>query len=776
MVSGSEPPESPKGTVGIASTLQPMLRSYCLDCHSSSSPAAGLDLVAIELDQQTDLFEKIARRLRARQMPPSDAERPSEEEYVATLDALEVALDQAAAERPMPGRTDSLRRMTRVEYQNAIRDLLDLEIDVATLLPADEISQGFDNITVSDLSPTLLNRYLSSAQKISQLALGRPLRSSGGVTVRLPPDRTQEEHVAGLPLGTRGGTVVPYTFPRSGDYEIRVRLTRDRNEEVEGLREPHQLELLMDSQPLESFLVLPPGSDQGRITHENADQNLVLRLRVDAGPHCVGVAFVKNPSTLLETKRQPLHVHYNMYRHPRLGPAVYQVSIDGPLGPSQSGDTPSRRRILGPASNENQIDGIDADSEERAQRILTRLLRRACRMTVVPSDVERPLSLYRKARQEGKSFDEGIERALASFLVHPRFLFRIERQPEGLKPGTAYRISDHELASRMSYFLWSSIPDETLLDLADLGRLSDPEVLEQQTRRMLADPRAYSLVSNFAGQWLYLRNLEAITPDMRLYPDFDDNLRSAMREETERFLANMLQEDRSVMDLFDADYTYLNERLAQHYGIPHVYGSRFRRVELDAASHRGGLLRHASVLTVTSYATRTSPVLRGKWILENILGTPPPPPPPDIPALVETTVSAKLPVRARLAQHRAEATCAVCHNVIDPVGFAFENFDAIGRWRDNEEEVPVDAKGGLPDGTECQGIEGLERGLRARPDLFARTVAEKLLTYALGRLIDSKDGPAVRKIVRDASEEEYRWTSLVLGIVRSVPFQMRMSK
>ncbi|HSG70583.1 MAG TPA: DUF1592 domain-containing protein, partial [Planctomycetaceae bacterium] len=505
------------------------------------------------------------------------------------------------------------------------------------------------------------------------------------------------------------------------------------------------------------------------VSHANVDRHLTERLKITAGRHDVGVTFLANPFSLLETKRQPLNVHYNMYRHPRLTPAIYQVSIVGPFEADGPGETPSRERIF-----VTRPTGPD-DEETCAKTIIARLMRRACRQPIGEDDLVKPMALFRETNAE-EGFEAGIEMALSSILVHPKFLFRIEREPNDIEPGRAYRIGDIELATRLSFFLWSSIPDDELLDLAERGELGDPEVLEQQTLRMLADERSQALVENFAGQWLYLRNLDSTTPDGRLYPDFDDNLRQAFRKETELFFESILREDRSVLDLLNADYTYLNERLAKHYGIPHVYGSRFRRVALNENSQRGGLLRHGSILSVTSYATRTSPVIRGKWILENMLGTPPPPPPPDVPALKENTVAANLPVRERLAQHRADAACAHCHNLIDPVGFSLENFDALGRWRELENGQPVDATGGLPGGTRFTGVEGLEKGLLARPDLFVGTMTDKLLTYALGRGLESYDAPAVREIVRNAKSGNYRFSSLILGIVNSTPFQMRTAQ
>ena len=761
--------------------VQRMVQEHCLDCHSGSDPSAGLDLVSRAAQpgsavavHSVEVWERVVRRLKARQMPPSDAPRPDEATYRRVLTALEHQLDQLAADRPRPGRTGTFRRLTRTEYENAIRDLLALQIDGSAMLPADEASHGFDNVTVGELSPTLLYRYISAAQQISQLAVGGSQATAGGKTFRIRPDRTQEERLEGLPIGTRGGALIAYTFPQDGEYEIRVRLARDRNEHVEGLGESHELELLLDLERVKLFTVKPPrgaksADDYSKPSHANVDRHLRARIEVTAGRHEVGVTFLKNPSSLLETRRQPLNVHFNMYRHPRIGPAVYQVSIAGPLKAAGPGDTPSRRRVLvsRPSGSE--------DEEGCARRIIATLLRRACRQPVAEADLAKPMQMFREARGRG-DFDEGIEAALSSVLMNPRFLFRIERDPEGVPPGTAYRVSDVELASRLSFFLWSSIPDDELLDLAARGRLSDPDVLQRQTRRMLADDRSTALASNFAGQWLYLRNLDSTTPDGRQYPDFDDNLRQAFRKETELFFHSIVREDRSVLDLLKADYTFLNERLARHYGIPHVHGSRFRRVALGEDSRRGGLFRHGSILTVTSYATRTSPVLRGKWILENILGTPPPPPPDDVPPLKDNTVAANLSVRERLAQHRAHAACARCHDSIDPVGFALENYDAVGRWRHLEDGQPVDASGGLPDGRRFTGVAGLERALLDRPEMFVVTLTEKLLTYALGRGVEYYDAPAVRKIVRDAKRDDHRMSSLILGIVQSVPFQMRTTK
>lgn len=752
------------------SNVREFVERHCLDCHDDSGRTAGLSLETLlkaDFDDNAATWESVVRRLRARQMPPPEAERPDEAAYDAALLTIETRLDQFAADHPQPGRTETFRRLTRTEYKNAIRDLLALDVDVDALLPADESSHGFDNVTVSGLSPTLLNRYVTAAQKIARLALGGAERSPGGATFRLRPDLTQEKRVDGLPLGTRGGALIPYTFPREGVYEIQVRLMRDRNEHVEGLERTHQFIVLLDRESIAQIAVRRPRTEADHLT---ADQHLRVRAHVRAGPHDLGVTFLQDTEALLETKREPYNSHFNMHRHPRQSPAVYQVTITGPFDAGAPGDTPSRRRILTSTPSGSEA----REQDVCAERVLTELMRRAYRRPVARGDLEQPMQFFREASRHG-GFEAGIGSALTAVLVSPHFLFRVEHDPADVAPGTAYHVSDVELASRLSFFLWSSVPDDELLDAAIAGKLSDPRVLEHQVRRMLADERAKSLSTNFGGQWLYLRNLDSIAPDPRLYPDFDDNLRQGLRRETELFLDSIRREDRSVLDLLRARYTFLNERVAKHYGIPHVYGSEFRRVELPAGTHRGGLLRQGSVLTVTSYATRTSPVIRGNWVLKNLLGLAPPPPPPDVPALTDNIVSASLPIRERLAQHRADPSCAVCHDLLDPVGFALENFDAVGRWRELEAGRPVDAAGGLPDGSEFDGVDGLEAGLLKHPKVFAGTLTERLLTYALGRGVEPYDAPAVRNIVQQTAADDYRFSSLILGIVRSTPFQMRAS-
>jgi len=769
--------QPPASTAQQPGPHQVLVSRYCLSCHNERLKSGQLALdavVATDPGDHPEVWEKVVRKMRARQMPPIGLPRPDESAYDAAVASLETSLDRAAAARPNPGRTAALRRLTRTEYQNAIRDLLALDVDAASLLPADDASYGFDNVTVGTLSPTLLDRYVSAAETISRVAVGRPTRSPGGDTIRIPPDLTQEEHLEGLPIGTRGGALVRYAFPLDGEYDVQVRLTRDRDEHVEGLNEPHELEVLLDRQRVQLFTVQPPqrqpAAPEGeQPSHATVDRHLIVRVQVTAGEHALGVAFVKKPSALIETARQPYQAHFNSYRHPRIQPAVYSISIIGPYAATGPGETASRRRIFVSRPAHPQ------EEDAAARSILMTLMRRAYRRPVNDADLQGPFELYRQARTED-GFDAGIEMALAAVLVSPEFLFRVEHDPAGVPSQTAYRISDLELASRLSFFLWSSVPDDELLDAAAGGRLHQPDVLERQARRMLADPRSHSLVTNFAAQWLQLRSLASITPDMRLFPDFDDNLRQAIREETELFVDSILREDRSVLDLLHANYTFVNERLAKHYGIPHVYGSRFRRVTLDGGAARGGLLRQASVLMVTSYATRTSPVLRGKFVLDALLGVPPPPPLPDVPALKDTTVDGNLSVRKRLAEHRTNAACASCHNLMDPIGLSLETFDAIGRRRTVDAGAAIDAAGSLPDGTRFTDVDGLERALLARPDIFAGAFTEKLLTYALGRGADWYDAPAVRTIVREARPLDFRISSLILGIVKSTPFQMRTSR
>jgi len=748
--------------------MNPTINQYCLGCHNSKFKTADLALDSIsDVSKNQEAWEKVVRKLGARVMPPIGLPRPDERTYNALLASLEGTLDKTALAHPNPGRTDTFRRLNRTEYQNAIRDLLSLEVDVSALLPSDEASHGFDNVTVGDLPPTLLERYLSAAQKISRLALGAPLRSPGGDTFNLPPDLTQEEHFDDLPLGTHGGTVVRYTFPLDAEYQIQIRLQRDRNEHIEGLHAEHQVELLLDGKRVRIFTVKPPA---GVEDHHLVEKDLNIRIPVKAGPHLVAVAFPKMPSTLLESGRQPYQAHFNMDRHPRITPALFSISINGPYDAKGHGDTPSRHRIFvcQPAN--------PGEQDACARRILTTLMRRAYRRPVTDSDLQVPLKFYREAKADG-GFDSGIEMALRAVLVSPEFIFRVEQDPADAAPNSAYRITDLALASRLSFFLWSSIPDDQLLDAAIAGKLHTPAVLEQQVRRMLADDRSRSMINNFADQWLYLRNLASTTPDMRRFTDFDDNLRQSFRHETELFFESIMREDRSILDFLSANYTFLDERLAKHYGIPNVYGSRFRRIEFGADSNRGGLLRQGSILTVTSYATRTSPVIRGKWILANILGVPPPPPPAAVPALKEDhRIDSALSMRAKMAEHRANPACAGCHKLMDPIGFSMENYDAVGRWRTTDEGKALDVAGSLPDGSTFEGVTGLQKALLGRPELFAGTFTEKLMTYALGRGVEYYDAPAVRSIVREARNKDFKFSSFIVGITNSAPFQMRRAQ
>jgi Protein of unknown function (DUF1592)/Protein of unknown function (DUF1588)/Protein of unknown function (DUF1585)/Protein of unknown function (DUF1595)/Protein of unknown function (DUF1587)/Planctomycete cytochrome C len=761
------------GTVwGQQSSPREFLDRHCTTCHNESLKTAGLDLAQADVSRlgaQYEVWEKVVRKLHTGVMPPPGAPQPSPTDRRAMVQRLETSLDAVAAANPNPGRTETLRRLNRSEYQNAVRDLLALDIDAAALLPADESGHGFDNVLLGDLTPTLLNRYISAAQKVSRLAVGSAPAVENEI-FQNAPDLTQESRLPGMPLGTRGGLATPYVFPQGGEYDIQVYLSRNFTGEVSGLREdrPHELLVLLDRKPVKTFTIQKPANGDDTLL----DKDLKVRVPVDAGPHSVAVTFVQEGASLIDTLRQPPISLYNDRRYPRTTPGINMLSVTGPYAPAGAGDTPSRQRLFvcRPAA------GADKSQEEKcAREILSTLLRRAYRRPIGEADVDEPLAYYRQGRAEG-DFDAGITTALSAVLANPEFLFRVESDPESMPANGVYRISDLELASRLSFFLWSSIPDDELLDAAIAGKLSQPGELEKQTRRMLADRRSFNLATNFAGQWLRLRNLDSVIPSSSVFRDFDDNLRQAFREETQLFFDSVLREDRSVRTFIRSDYTFLNERLAKHYGIPDVYGSRMRRVTLAPDSRRGGLLRQGSVLTVTSYATRTSPVIRGKWILENMIGTPPPPPLPNVPALKDNTVSANLSVRARLAEHRANAACASCHNLMDPIGFSLENFDAIGRWRTLEDGLPIDATGGLPDGSKFAGVAGLEDGLLKRPDIFVSTLTEKLLTFALGRGVESYDAPAVRKIVREARANNYRFSSIILGIVNSTPFTMRKTQ
>ena len=781
-------PQPAGGTAPVVSseTAGAVLDQYCVTCHSTAiiagrgSPPSilvaqlrdtGLALDAMDpsdVSADAEAWERVVRKLRARAMPPVGRPRPDEITNDALASWLEGALDAAAVASPNPGRRPALHRLSRTEYQNAVRDLLGLqdlpkELDVSVILPADNATSGFDNLAeLLFVSPTLMERYLGAARKISRLAVGDPTMLPIVDTFRLDRELVQDSHIEGLPLGTRGGTRIRSHLPLDGEYLVTVEFAR-------AAREPHDVEISVDGQRVRTFTVgetSPERTASGVFTFD-ADPDVQVRLPLRAGPREIVVAFLPKSGAQ----------HEGLVRSTRPGrgrqPAIASVTVSGPFGADGAGDTPSRRRIFvcRPSTR------ASADEQRAcAREIATTLARRAYRRPVTDEDLERLLPFYEQGLTEG-GFERGIQRALERLLVSPEFLFRIERDPEGIAADTAYAISDLELASRLSFFLWSSVPDDELLDIAARGELRDPAMLNRQVMRMLLDPRSEALVNNFAEQWLFLRDVEAKEPDPGYFPGFDENLRQAFRRETHLFIDSIMRENRSTLELLTADYTFVNERLAKHYGIPHVYGSHFRRVPLSDTP-RSGLLGHGSILTLTSYANRTSPVLRGKWILENLMSAPPPPPPSDVPALEANTADGRpRSMREAMEQHRANPACASCHAQMDPLGFALENFDAIGQWRTRgESNATIDASGELPDGTRFEGPAGLRSALLRSPEQFVATVTDKLLMYALGRGIEYFDAPTVRAIVRDAATDDYRFSSLVLGIVNSPPFQMRKSE
>ncbi len=768
-----------------------LLDRYCVTCHNEGLDTAGLALDTTGLEQVSDdaaVWEKVIKKLHAGMMPPAGRPRPDSDSIVSLTSYLERRLDEASASNPNPGRSDALRRLNATEYRNVIRDLLQVEVDVAALLPADDSSAGFDNVSLGGLDPGRLERYVSAASKISRLALGAPVRSVVADTFVVPSDLNQTGHVEGLPFGTRGGSTVEHTFPVDATYDIRVELGKSWNSErVGGLREPHEVVITVDGKPVTVMTVAPRPRTRSRAPQPrpqqavgqglyqlggtSADADLVVRTPIKAGIRTIGATFVSKGFELVERVRQPFDkIHITVGGDQRTQPNVYSITVTGPFDAAGPGDTPSRRRIL-----TCRPTGSPADELACAKEILSTLARRAYRRPVTDADVKPLLDFYATGRDaDNGDFEAGIELAVRRLLVSPEFLFRVERDPAGVESDSPYRVSGLELASRLSFFLWSSIPDDALIDDAASGRLGKPDVLESHVRRMLADPRSETLVTNFAAQWLYLRNVPSVSPNFIAFPDFDEGLRRALRRETELFFESIIREDRSVLDLIETDYTFVNERLARHYGIPHVYGSHFRRITLAPDSPRGGLLGQGSILAVTAYATRTSPVVRGKWLLENILGTPPPPPPPNVPPLSNDKSDSVLSMRERMVQHRQNPACAACHAIMDPVGLSLENFDATGRWRTLTDGFqPIDATGSFPDGTRFDGVAGLKQALLGRSDQFVRTLTEKLLTYALGRAVDYYDAPAVRGVEQAAVSDDYRFSSLILGIVRSTPFQMR---
>ncbi len=767
-----------------------LLDRYCVTCHNGRMRTAGLaldehDVAAVAAAPA--VWETVVRKLQAGAMPPLARPRPDAATYDRFIAWLETELDRAAAANPDPGRTEAFHRLNRTEYHHAVRDLLDLEIDVAELLPADGASYGFDNIAgVLGVSPTLLERYLAAARKISRVAVGRPAPSATAEVFRLASDLPQDDWVAGMPFGTRGGGAFRHTFPEAAEYVFQVRLARSAGDNLAVFEVPHTLEVSLDGALVRTFTAGgPPPADAPRDSDEyrawrdrqrTIDGDWEFRLPVQAGPHELRVTFVRRTAAYTETLRQPYLRPYTSITggDTRAQPYLGSLTVTGPFAASggpPAEETPSRRRIFACRPGTEA-----ADESACARQTLSGLARRAWRRPVTAADDDVLLGFFDEGRQEG-GFDAGIEMALRWLLASPEFVLRVERDPAGVAAGASYAISDLELASRLSFFLWSSIPDDELLDLAAAGRLREPAELERQTRRMLADERSRALVTSFASQWLYLRNVPAVVPDEDRFPDVGEGLRQAMRRETELFVDSVFREDRNVLDLLTADYTFVNERLARHYGMPRVYGSHFRRVPVTQEARRG-LLGQASILAVTSYPNRTSPVLRGKWVLENLLGTPPALPPPDVPALEETTAGGQaLSMREATERHRANPVCASCHRLMDPPGFALEQFDAVGRFRTRTAaNTPIDASGELPDGTRFDGAAGLRAALAGRPERFVGTLTEKLMTYALGRGLEHYDAPAVRAVTRGAAENDYRFSSLIVGIVKSMPFRMRRAE
>jgi hypothetical protein len=735
---------------------------YCDTCHFGPKARAGLNLEALDLanlGENGATWEKVLRKLRSREMPPAGVPRPDAATYNALVEAIETERDRLAEIKPNPGRA-TLHRLNRAEYANAIRDLLALDVDVAELLPADDIGYGFDNIAdVLQVSPLLLERYLAAATKISALATGDTELPVSYQTYDIPRGLVQLERMGeAMPLGSRGGASIRHRFPVDGEYEISVGLQRGRFDQFLGLDRERKLDLRLDGERLELFTI-PAERRAGQVVHgtgHDPDSHLKVRVPVKAGTRTLVATFIKDT---VKTEGIPPTREANFFE------GVGNISVAGPYDVLGPGDTASRDRIFvcHPAA--------PAEEEACAERIISSLARRAYRRPIAADDLPPLVALFRQgAAADG--FAGGVRLALLKILVSPEFIFRMEFDPPDASAGYAHRISDVELASRLSFFLWSSIPDDELLAVAERGGLGDASVLEHQVRRMLADPRSHALVKNFAGQWLFLRNIARIQPDPAAFPNFDENLRQALEQETELLVDSTLREDRSIVDLLTANYTFVNQRLAEHYGIKGIYGSEFRRVAVDDPN-RQGLLGQASILTVTSYPNRTAPTIRGKWVLEQLLGTPPPPPPPNVPSLKEDASAQAVTMRQRMEQHRANPACAVCHRVMDPLGFALENFDGLGRWRDSAGPGagPIDSSGVLPDGTRFEGPAGLREVLLGRRELFVETFTERLLTYALGRGVEEYDRPVIRKIVRVADAP--RWSSIILGIVKSAPFQMR---
>ena len=733
-----------------------VIDKYCVDCHNTQDWAGGIAFDALDpahLPDDAETWEKAVRKLRTGMMPPAGKPRPDRAVLDDFASELAVRLDAAGTSHPQPG-GKSLHRLNRTEYANAIRDVLAFDIDVSSLLPADDAAEGFDNIAdVLGVSPTLIQSYISAAMKISRAAVGDRGMAPTLVKYSAPAGLSQQEHIEGLPLGTRGGMRFTHNFPLDAEYEFRVTAGAGFRFAGPAGGPAPRVDITLNGEPVA------------------AQDPHKFRLRVKAGPQTIGIALVEQRRWVgvddLYARSQPRRDDFE------------NVVINGPFDATGSGDTPSRRAIFicrpGDAVVAGSVSGV-AGEEGCARNIFAHLAGRAFRRPVHGSDadVDTLMQFYRDGRKAG-DFDAGIQKGLARLLADPQFLYRVESERTDLADCAVYRISDLELASRLSFFLWSSVPDDALIEVAGANRLSQPKVLEQQVRRMLADPRANALVENFAGQWLHLRELRSAQPADR---EFDENLRDALEEETELFFGSVMHEDRSLVDLLDADYTFVNERLARHYGIPDIRGSYMRRVSLPEDSPRRGLLGQGSILTVTSAGDRTSPVIRGAWVMENLMGAPVPRPPPGVETDLKATADASAPstLRARLERHRKDPSCAACHQIMDPIGFSLEHFDLVGRWRERDGDLPVDATGKLVDGTPLASVQDLRRALVARSDSFVTSATEKMLMYALGRRIEPYDQPAIRKIVNDASRQNYRFSALVLGIVNSTPFQLKTKR
>jgi mono/diheme cytochrome c family protein len=749
-----------------APTHRATLDKYCIGCHRGPAAFAGLHLDTFDtanFETNGAIWEKLARKLRNREMPPAGMPRPDAATYDALVSYIQTGRDHLAEVKPNPGRP-TLHRLNRTEYGNAVHDLLALEIDVAELLPADDIGYGFDNIgDVLQVSPVLMERYLSVARKISRAAVGDTTMAVAYQTYTIPHGLIQLDRLSeAAPVGSRGGTIVRHLFPVDGEYEISVAIQRSRDDEYLGLERERKLDLRLDDQRLKLFTIAANPKKVVLGGGTPPDAHLKVRLPVKAGTRELAATFLKDTlikEGIIERVRDDVV--------PTYFEGVGSITVAGPFSVQGPGQTVTRDKVFvcRPSGT--------ADEQACARKILSNLAHRAYRRPVDADDMTQLLALYKAGAQNG-GFESGVRLALQKILVSPDFLFRAEIDPPGAAPGAVYKISDVELASRLSFFLWSSIPDDDLLAVAESGRLSDPSVLQGQVTRMLADPRSRALVKNFSGQWLFLRNIERISPDTTAYPNFDENLRQALAKETQLLIESQVREDRSVVDLLSTDYTFLNQRLAEHYGIKGIYGSEFRRVKLEDPN-RYGLLGQASILAVTSYPNRTAPTIRGKWVLEQLLGSPPPPPPPNVPSLKDDPATQKLTMRQRMEQHRANPTCAVCHRMMDPLGFALENFDGLGGWRVSTAlgSGPIDSSGALPDGTKFDGPAGLRDVLLKKRDMFVETFTERLLTYALGRGVEEYDHAALRKITRGAAADNQKWSSIILGIVNSTPFQMR---